>query len=70
MFDDDSIDYLVVTNAEEQYSIWPAHRGDDLPTGWTAVGSARSRAECLALIENVWTDLRPKSLRVAMQARR
>lgn len=64
MFDDESADYLVVVNGEEQYSIWPA--GRDLPAGWTAVGEARSRAECLDHIEEVWTDMRPKSVRDAM----
>lgn len=64
MFDDESADYLVVVNGEEQYSIWPA--GRDLPAGWTAVGEARSRAECLDHIEQVWTDMRPKSVRDAM----
>ena len=65
MFDDESADYLVVVNGEEQYSIWPA--GRDLPAGWTAVGEARSRAECLDHIEEVWTDMRPKSVREAME---
>lgn len=64
MFDDESADYLVVVNGEEQYSIWPA--GRDLPAGWTAVGEARSRTECLDHIEEVWTDMRPKSVREAM----
>lgn len=67
MFNDDAADYFVVINEEEQYSIWPASREKDLPAGWTAVGPAQRRQECLARIEQVWTDLRPKSLRVAMQ---
>lgn len=53
--------YTVVMNHEEQYSIWPADK--DLPLGWTAVGVTGSREECLAHIEKVWTDIRPKSLR-------
>lgn len=61
MFDDD--DFVVVVNDEEQYSLWNAHRG--LPDGWRATGPARSREACLAQIEQVWTDLRPKSLREA-----
>jgi len=65
MFDDESAEYLVVVNGEEQYSIWPA--GRDLPAGWSAVGEARSRAECLDHIELVWTDMRPKSVREAME---
>jgi len=64
LFDDETIDYIVVINDEEQYSIWPAKR--DVPDGWTAVGSAQSREECLTYIEQVWTDMRPKSVREAM----
>ncbi|MEU5849327.1 MbtH family protein [Saccharopolyspora shandongensis] len=65
MFDDETIDYFVVVNDEEQYSIWPARR--DLPTGWRAIEPARSREECLNHIEQVWTDMRPKSVREAME---
>lgn len=64
MFDDDSIDYVVVINDEEQYSIWPAHR--EPPSGWHVALSARPRGECLDHIEEVWTDMRPKSVREAM----
>ena len=56
--------YNVVINHEEQYSLWPAHR--DPPEGWQRVGQARSREECLAYIEEVWTDMRPLSLRIEM----
>lgn len=65
MFDDETIDYLVVMNHEEQYSIWPAGRA--LPNGWTAVGEARSREECLKYIEANWTDMRPRSLREKLE---
>lgn len=68
MFDDETADYFVVINDEEQYSIWPAQRQDSLPAGWSLVGPARSREECLNHIEQVWTDMRPKSLRLAMEA--
>jgi MbtH protein len=53
--------YLVVVNQEEQYSIWQADQ--DVPAGWTAVGFAGPKDECLAHISTVWTDLRPLSLR-------
>ncbi len=65
MFDDENAEYLVVVNEEEQYSIWPAAR--DLPSGWVAVGDPRSRSECLDHIERVWTDMRPKSVREALE---
>lgn len=54
-------DYRVVLNDEEQYSIWPADR--ELPEGWRAEGVAGSEQECLEHIEQVWTDMRPASLR-------
>ena len=64
MFDDEGANYFVVVNAELQYSIWPEGRA--LPDGWTSVGDARPRGECLDHIEEVWTDMRPKSVRDAM----
>jgi MbtH protein len=67
MSDDESEDttvYKVVVNHEEQYSIWPAHRGN--PLGWTDVGTSGSKAECLDYIKEVWTDMRPLSLRKKM----
>ena len=61
---EDTTIYTVVMNHEEQYSIWPADR--ELPPGWTAVGKTGPKAECLAYIEEVWTDMRPRSLREQM----
>ena len=59
-FEDDSR-YEVVVNHEEQYSIWP--EGREVPLGWRLAGRAGSKAECLAYVEQVWTDMRPLSLR-------
>jgi MbtH protein len=56
--------YLVVLNDEEQYSIWWADR--DLPAGWRAEGTRGTRDECIARINEVWTDMRPLSLRKRM----
>jgi MbtH protein len=53
--------YEVVRNHEEQYSIWSVER--EIPAGWEAVGQRGTKAECLAYIEAVWTDMRPRSLR-------
>ena len=61
---DDRI-YQVVVNHEEQYSIWPADR--DLPLGWSAAGKTGTKQECLEYINEVWTDMRPLSLRRKMQ---
>ncbi|TMQ06168.1 MAG: MbtH family NRPS accessory protein [Deltaproteobacteria bacterium] len=60
----EDVRYQVVVNDEEQYSIWP--EGRELPLGWRAVGKAGTKQECLAYIEEVWTDMRPLSLRRAM----
>jgi uncharacterized protein YbdZ (MbtH family) len=62
---EDTRTYAVVVNHEEQYSIWLADR--ELPDGWTAVGRTGAKAECLAYIEEVWTDMRPLSLRKRME---
>jgi MbtH protein len=64
MTQDDAALYRVVVNQEEQYSIWP----HDAPTpmGWSHVGEAGTRTECLNYIEQVWTDMRPLSLRNRM----
>ncbi|HLX50663.1 MAG TPA: MbtH family NRPS accessory protein [Streptosporangiaceae bacterium] len=59
--------HLVVLNDEEQYSIWAADR--PLPAGWRAEGFSGSRQECLDHIDQVWTDMRPRSLRIAMEGR-
>lgn len=53
--------YKVVVNHEEQYSIWLADREN--PLGWQEGGKQGSKAECLAYIKEVWTDMRPLSLR-------
>ncbi|MEH1017434.1 MbtH family NRPS accessory protein [Micromonospora sp. CPCC 206060] len=57
--------YRVVVNDEEQYSIWLGDR--ELPRGWRAEGTEGTREECLARIEQVWTDMRPLSLRRRME---
>lgn len=61
---EDSTTYSVVVNHEEQYSIWPADR--ELPLGWRAAGFNGDKAACLDFIKEVWTDMRPLSLRKRM----
>jgi MbtH protein len=51
----------VVVNHEEQYSIWPSHK--KIPLGWRDVGKSGLKAECLDYIKEVWTDMRPLSVR-------
>lgn len=57
--------YIVVVNDEEQYSIW--EDGVPVPGGWTRTGFTGDRSACLAHIDTIWTDLRPRSLRVAAE---
>jgi MbtH protein len=68
MFDneDEPATYKVVVNDEEQYSIWPADR--EIPLGWSDAGKSGGKAECLEHINQVWTDMRPLSLRKHMEA--
>ena len=61
MFDDESLQYKVVMNEEEQYSIWWSDR--EIPLGWKNEGKIGTKQECLDHIETVWTDMRPLSLR-------
>jgi MbtH protein len=67
MGEDDAgtLEYEVVCNDEEQYSIWPADK--PIPAGWSPVGQRGSKDVCLDYIERVWTDMRPLSLRRAME---
>lgn len=62
---EDTTIYKVVINHEEMYSIWPADREN--PLGWNDVGVSGTKRECLAYIEEVWTDMRPLSLRKKME---
>lgn len=62
---EDNTIYKVVVNHEEQYSIWPADKNN--PLGWNDVGKVGPKSECLAHIKEVWTDMRPLSLRKRME---
>ena len=65
-FDDENAAFYVLVNDEEQHSLWPTFA--DIPTGWRVVFGEAARADCLAYVEESWTDLRPRSLREAMTA--
>src|SRR5712691_10563429 len=62
---EDSSTYKVLVNEEEQYALWPEHQPN--PPGWRQVGSAGPKADCLAYVDQVWTDMRPLSLRKRME---
>jgi len=61
---DDTSTFTVVVNHEEQYSIWLSHR--PLPPGWRDGGKTGSKEDCLSYIKEVWTDMRPLSVRKQM----
>ena len=65
--DDEETVFRVVVNPEEQYSIWPAWR--PVPDGWRDTGFSGKRKECLAHIDEVWTDMRPLSLQQSLAGR-
>jgi MbtH protein len=62
--DTEGTKYKVVVNDEEQFSIWAADRPN--PNGWRDAPKSGSKSECLAYIKEVWTDMRPLSLRNKM----
>src|SRR5262249_7762504 len=62
---EDTTVYKVVVNHEEQYSIWPDYK--EIPLGWKDVGKSGLKPECLTYIKEVWTDMRPLSLRKKME---
>ena len=64
--EEDNTIYKVVVNHEEQYSIWPSYK--QIPAGWREAGKEGKKDECLAYVEEVWTDMRPLSLRLSMAA--
>jgi MbtH protein len=65
-FDDEDGRFFVLVNDEDQHSLWPTF--SDVPQGWRVVFGEDSRAACLEYVEKNWTDMRPKSLREAMEA--
>jgi MbtH protein len=59
-----STEFLVIHNREGQYCVWPGSR--PIPDGWRGAGAAGTKADCLAYVEKVWSDMRPSSLRRKM----
>ncbi|WP_432511453.1 MbtH family protein [Kineococcus sp. SYSU DK001] len=67
-FDDEDGTFLVLVNHEEQYSLWPSFA--EVPSGWTVALGESTRVQALEFVERTWTDLRPRSLREAMEGAR
>jgi MbtH protein len=65
-FEQQDADFLVLVNDEEQYSLWPS--AIEVPAGWATVLGPDSLETCTNHIETQWTDMRPRSLKAAMDA--
>jgi MbtH protein len=65
-FEDDKEEFYVLVNEEEQHSLWPTFA--EVPAGWRVAFGSAGRKECLDYVEEHWSDMRPRSLRLAMQA--
>ena len=63
-FDDADGEFFALVNHEGQYSLWPTFVA--VPEGWTVTHGPGGRQECLDHVEAAWTDMRPRSLVVAM----
>ncbi len=63
--DNPDTQFRVVINQEEQYAIWPTFK--EVPNGWTQVGQEGTKDSCLTYISEHWQDMRPKSLRDALE---
>lgn len=61
---EDTTPQIVLMNEEEQYSLWPKHLA--VPNGWKVMKEG-TKAECLKYVGEVWTDMRPLSLRKSME---
>lgn len=59
--------WTVLINGEEQYGLFPASR--PAPAGWRPAGCTGTEDECMAYVDQRWTDQRPASLRRAMSDR-
>ena len=65
---EDTTIYKVVVNHEQQYSIWLADKDNAL--GWKDVGKTGLKQECLEYIKEVWTDMKPLSLRMKIEEKK
>ena len=59
-FDDRSGSFSVLVNDEDEYSLWPA--AVDVPPGWRVARPAGTLDAARQHVDEVWTDLRPRSL--------
>jgi MbtH protein len=64
--EDETQTYKVLVNIEEQYSFWPSFK-KEIPYGWRETGVEGTKEVCGAYVKEVWTDMRPLSLRKQME---
>lgn len=58
---DNSGDWIILVNDDEQYSLWPARR--QVPPGWSVTGPCGNKEECVEYVDRIWTNMTPASLR-------
>ncbi len=63
-FDNAELKFLILINAEKQYSLWPDFAS--IPAGWAIFSGPDSREVCVKRIEDIWVDMRQESLVQAM----
>lgn len=61
----EKLPHIVLINHEEQYSLW--YEALELPDGWKKVWGPDTKEACMKWVDEVWTDMRPLSLRKAME---
>lgn len=62
---DSSLDFVVLINDEEQYSLWSSSIA--VPAGWRVVHGPTNKQACLDYVDDVWKDLTPRSVRLRLQ---
>lgn len=55
LLDDENEQFVVLRNAENQYSLWPESK--TVPQGWTVVHESDSKENCLRYVKENWLDL-------------
>lgn len=59
-YEEDTRQYVVLKNEEGEYSLWLSHK--QVPAGWSVVGKSGSKEDCSRYVDEVWTDMRPRTL--------
>ncbi|AXG79217.1 MbtH family protein [Streptomyces paludis] len=62
-FDDPRTQHRVLVNDEGQHALWPSFAA--LPAGWEEVFGPAAQDACHDYVEQNWTDLTPRSARIA-----